>query len=158
MKQQPYIQTHTVILVSVALFTFVNILISAYMTYMTLNIALRKCDCAVFNAYWVIIFLYFLFSGIFLVYSFLVTFGALKGYKFMYFVIGYIISTGIFVVGSYYYTKYLESKKCKCVSGEYTHTLKVITYVRLLLAAVSTMALLIWGIYLILKNSFMLKR
>ena len=146
-----------IIVTAVALFTFANILISGYMTYMTLNIALHKCKCAVFNAYWFIIFFYFLFSGIFLVYSFLVTFGALKGYKFMYFVMGYILSTVIFVAGSYYYTKYLESNKCKCVAGEYTQTLKTITYVRLLMAIISAVALLIWGIYLILKNSFMLK-
>lgn len=145
------------ILVVVSIVTLLNIFISAYMTYTTLDIALHKCKCAVFNIYWILIFMYFLFSGVFLVYSYLVVFGTLNGYRFIYFIIGYIVCTFLFVLGSYYYVKYLESSSCDCVTEKYKKTLQVLTNIRFIMTIISMVALLSWGIYVLLGNSFVFK-
>lgn len=147
-----------ILITIITFFTLINITISAYMSYHTINIAVRNCKCAVMNAYWFIIFFYFAFSGIFLIYTLLVMFGALKGYRLVYFIVGYFIATICFVVGSYNYTKYLTSEHCDCVTDDYKKVLKLITFVRLLMAIILGVSLISWGIYLILKNSFMSKK
>jgi hypothetical protein len=147
-----------ILITVLTIITLLNILISAYMSYHTINIAIHKCKCAVMNAYWFIIFIYFAFSGIFLVYTLLVMFGYLRGYRLIYFIIGYVVVTIGFTVGSYNYTKYLTSKKCDCVTDDYKKVLKLITFVRMLMAVIMGVSLISWGIYLILKNSFMSKK
>ena len=144
-----------ILITLLTIITLINITISAYMSYHTINIAVHNCKCAVMNAYWFIIFFYFAFSCIFLIYTLLVMFGFLKGYRLVYFVIGYVVATIGFVAGSYNYTKYLTSKNCDCVTDDYKKVLKLITFVRLLMAVILGVSLISWGIYLILKNSFM---
>ena len=137
-----------------AFITFLNIIISAYMSYNTVDLAIRKCKCAIMNAYWFIIFFYFLFSGMFLIYSMLVIFEYARGQKFVYFIIGYLIATGLFVFGSFMYTKYLASKKCDCVKEEYKKTLRTITIVRLIMAIITAIVLVTWLIYTVSKKTF----
>lgn len=146
-----------VLVLLVALFTLFNVLISIYMTYLTIDIALTKCKCAVLNFFWFLIFFYFLFTFVFLLYSLLVILQFARGYKFIYFIIGYVIATIIFAIGSFYYTRYLTSKRCGCVKNEFTKTLRIITFLRLLMAIITGIALISWGLYLILQKHFMSK-
>lgn len=135
-----------------------NIIISAYMSYHTVNLAVNKCKCAVMNAYWFIIFFYFVFSGMFLIYTLLVIFEFARGFKFFYMITGYLLATLGFVVGSFLYTRYLTSKKCNCVGEEYKKVLKIITIVRLIMAIISFIALASWGLYILYKKNFVRKR
>ena len=146
------------IVLFIAFITFMNIFISVYMTYQTINLAINKCDCAVMNGYWLLIFLYFAFSVIFLIYTLFVMFKFIQGIKFKYMLIGYLISTLGFVVGSSYYTKYLISKKCKCVGEEYKLILKIITIVRFIMTIITIIAFLLWGLYFLYKKNFVNRR
>lgn len=138
-----------IIITIIVIFTLLNIAVSGYMSYLTIDIALQECRCAVYNAYWVLIFVYFTASVLFLIYSMLVFFEYFKGGNMLYFVIGYLVSTFIFVAGSFAYTKFLTSKHCDCVSDEYRTILKLITFVRLLMSVITFIALLLWGVYVL---------
>jgi len=136
----------------VVFFTVTNILVSAYMSYLTINLAINRCKCAVMNAYWFLIISYFLTSIVFLVYSMLVFFGRYKADKMTHFIVGYLICTIAFVAGSFAYTKYLTSNKCDCVTNQYRKFLEIITFVRLLMAVVTFVSLLLWGLYVVLQK------
>lgn len=144
-----------IVVTVIFIFTLVNVLVSAYMSYLTIDIAIKRCRCAVYNAYWVLISLYFTASVVFLIYSMLVFFNVLKGARMIFFVIGYLVSTFIFVGGSYAYTKYLSSSKCDCVSTEYKNILQLITYVRLLMSVITFIALLLWGAYVLYVRKYL---
>jgi hypothetical protein len=142
----------------IAFLTSINIFISIYMTYQTANLAVNKCNCAVMNGYWFIIFIYFGFSVIFLIYTLFVMFGLTQGLGFVYMMIGYLIATLGFVIGSSFYTKYLISKKCTCVGDEYKLILKIITIVRFIMTIITIIAFLLWGLYFLYKKNFVNKR
>lgn len=134
-------------------FTGINILASAYMTFLTLKIAYDKCQCAVFNAYFVIIALYFFFSMVFLIYTLLIAFEKAQGYNITFLLTGYIIVTFVFVGATYMYTKYLTSKKCECISKEYNKLLNWVTLIRLMSAIIIGMSMLLWGLYAAFINN-----
>lgn len=133
----------------ISLFTLFNISISAYMSYHTIDIAVKKCKCAI-TAYWYIIVIYFLASGCFLIYTMLVVTGLVSTKYFMILMIVYLLATFLFSGGSIAYTKYLTSSKdCNCVTSQYMSLLKIIGFFRLLTAITSLVALLSWGVYVL---------
>lgn len=138
-------------MVVISIFTLFNVTISAYMSYNTIKIAVHKCKCAL-TAYWYMIIAYFLFSGVFLVYLMLITFNMVKPRWVMGFLLVYLFTTLGFAGGSFAYTKYLTSKQCNCVSTQYTLLLKLISFFRVLMAIISLLALLIWGIYVVMVD------
>lgn len=147
----------SILVLVVALFTLTNILVSAYMSYNTIQLAIEKCNCAVYNAYWFIIVIYFLASGLFLLYALMVLFGVAKGVAFVYLMVGYVLATMVYVAGSFMYTRYLQSNACNCVGEQYKHFLQVITLFRMLMAIIMGISLLTWGVYAYLRKSFVPK-
>lgn len=136
----------------ILIFTVMNILVSCYMSYLTLYLAIRRCKCAVMNAYWFLIIIYFLLSIAFLLYSMMVYFKIHKGEWMMFFILTYLVGTLVFAGGSFAYTKYLTGNKCDCVDEHYKKFLHILTLVRLLMAVISLFSLLVWGIYVVLQR------
>lgn len=133
-----------------SLFTLVNIIASAYMTFLTLQLAWLKCKCAVFNAYFIVIALYFLFSVVFLFYTMLMMYGRVSGFKLIHLMSFYIIITIIFIGATYMYTHYLTGKNCNCVSQNYHKLLKLITLIRILSILIMGVSMISWGVYALL--------
>ena len=149
---------YNIILIAIAVFTLINLWVSLYMSYLTIVIALSKCNCAIYNIYWFSIFLYFIFSGAYLVYTLLVLYGYDKGNFITLFTIMYIVSTIVFVTVSYYYTKYLTSNNCGCVSERYRNILNLISNIRLYMALITVSILIPWGLYVIYLKPFVNNR
>lgn len=148
----------SIIVAVVAGFTLMNVLVSAYMSYNTVKLAVDKCRCAVKNAYWFIIVIYFLSSGIFLLYALLVISGLLKGAWFVHLLVVYLVATFVYVGGSFTYTNYLKGQECRCVGTHYTKVLHIITVFRMLMAIITAIALATWGAYVFLRKSFVSRK
>lgn len=148
----------SILVATVAAFTLLNVLVSAYMSYNTVKLAVDKCRCAVKNAYWFIIVIYFLSSGIFLLYALLVVSGLLEGKFFLPLLVGYLVATFVYVGGSFTYTGYLKSNECGCVGKNYTKLLRIITVFRMLMAIIMVIALATWGAYVLLRKSFVSRK
>jgi hypothetical protein len=135
----------------VGVFTVFNIIISGFMTYKMIVTAF-KCKCAVMNAYWFLIFLYFVFSGVFLIFTLLVLFKLMSSDKMIHWITAYVLGTLIFAVGSVFYTKYLKGKDCNCIEHHYTQLLHTITYFRFGMAIITGISLLVWSVYVLLME------
>lgn len=133
---------------AIIIVTLFNLSISTYMSYKTIDIAVRKCECAV-NVYWYMIMVYFLLSGVFLLYLLATSLHFLEPRWMTGLLLAYLFATLGFAGGSFAYTKYLTSKSCDCVSKQYKSLLTIISFIRTLMAIVSLLALLIWGIYVL---------
>jgi len=135
----------------VGVFTVFNIIISGFMTYKMIATAF-KCKCSVMNAYWFLIFFYFVFSGVFLIFTLLVLFKLMSSDKMIHWITAYVLGTLIFAVGSVFYTKYLKGKDCDCIEHHYTKLLHAITYLRFGMAIITGISLLVWGVYVLLME------
>jgi hypothetical protein len=136
------------IITVITIFTVLNIILSSYMVFLSVQTAIT-CKCSIQNIYWFVIFLYFFFSGVFLIYTLFYVFGHARGKKFMSFMISYLVATLVFAFGSVHYSRYLKSTDCNCVTKRYEKLLSIITYMRVIIAAVTIISMIIFGIYIL---------
>ena len=139
------------IIAIITLFTIINIVLSSYMVFLSIQTAI-KCKCSVQNVYWFVIFFYFFFSGVFLVYTLFYIFGHAKGNKFIYLIVAYLVSTLVFAFGSVYYLRYLKSKDCNCLTKKYEKLLSIITFMRVILAIMTVTSMMMFGIFIFNKG------
>lgn len=128
------------------------------MSYLTAYIAVSKCNCAIFNIYWLAIFIYFIFNGAYLIYAFMVMYEYIDNSFLIILTILYLVSTIAFVTVSNYYTKYLTSKKCDCVSDNYRYILNIISKIRLYTTLLTGIVLVPWVIYIVYQKTFVSRK
>lgn len=127
----------------ILMMTFINIVIGVYMTYATLKTGIL-CRCASKSLYYYIVFLYFLLSTVFFVYSVLYTNHIAKGKLFYIILAIYTFATMWFIYGVNAYAIYVKSYECNCVEKKYEDLLHLLSKMRWMLMILSFFTVVIW--------------